>query len=35
VTKSINPVQTITATLTDVKHNIEIDDSSFVKPAAQ
>ena len=34
-TKSSNPVQTVTATLTDVKHNTEIDDSSFSKPAGQ
>jgi outer membrane lipoprotein-sorting protein len=33
VTKSSNPVQTILATVTDVKQNIEIDDSSFTKPA--
>ena len=32
-TKSVNPVQTIAATVTDVKQNVEIDDSSFVKPA--
>ena len=35
VTKSSNPVQTVTATVTDVKHNTEIDDSSFTKPAGQ
>jgi outer membrane lipoprotein-sorting protein len=33
-TKTSNPLQTITATVSDVKHNVEIDDSSFVKPAA-
>jgi outer membrane lipoprotein-sorting protein len=32
-TKSSNPIQTVTATVTDVKHNVEIDDSSFSKPA--
>ena len=35
VTKSSNPVQTITATVLEVKHNTEIDDSSFAKPAGQ
>ena len=30
--KSTNPAQTITAKLADVKHNVEIDDSSFSKP---
>ncbi len=35
LTKSANPVQTITSTVTEVKHNTEIDDSSFTKPAAQ
>jgi outer membrane lipoprotein-sorting protein len=34
-TKTSNPVQTITATVTAVKHNVEIDDSSFVKPAGK
>jgi zinc protease len=34
-TKSTNPVQTITATVTDVKHNTEIDDGLFSKPAGQ
>jgi outer membrane lipoprotein-sorting protein len=34
-TKSSNPVQTVTATVTSVKQNVEIDDSSFVKPAGQ
>ncbi len=33
VTKSSNPIQTVSATVTDVKQNVEIDDSSFVKPA--
>lgn len=33
VTKSSNPVQTIVAKVTDVKHNTDIDDSSFAKPA--
>lgn len=31
-TRTSNPVQTITATVTDVKQNVEIDDSSFAKP---
>ena len=31
--KSVNQVQTTTAVLTDVKHNVDIDDGSFVKPA--
>jgi zinc protease len=35
MTKSTNPVQTITATVTDVTHNVEIDDTSFTKPAGQ
>ena len=34
-TKTSNSVQTIIAVLTDVKHNTEIDDSSFTKPAGQ
>ena len=34
-TKTSNPVQTITATVTDVKQNVEIDDTSFVKPAGK
>ena len=34
-TKTSNPVQTVIAILTDVKHNTEIDDSSFTKPAGQ
>jgi len=33
LTKSSNPVQTIVATVTDVKHNTAIDDSTFGKPA--
>ena len=33
VTKSSNPVQTIVATVTEVKHNTDINDSSFAKPA--
>lgn len=32
VVKSLNAVQTATATLTGVRHNVEIDDASFVKP---
>ena len=34
-TKTSNPVQAVTAIVTDVKHNTEIDDSSFTKPAGQ
>ena len=34
-TTTSNPIQTVTATVTDVKQNVEIDDSSFVKPAGQ
>jgi outer membrane lipoprotein-sorting protein len=30
--KSLNAVQAATATLTSVRHNVEIDDASFVKP---
>jgi len=30
--KLISSMQTVTATLTDVKHNVEVDDTSFVKP---
>ena len=33
LTKSSNPVQTIVATLTEVKHNTDVDDSLFSKPA--
>jgi outer membrane lipoprotein-sorting protein len=32
-TKSSNPVQAVVATVTEVKQNTEIDDSSFAKPA--
>ena len=32
VTKSSNPAQTVTATMSSVKHNAEIDDASFSKP---
>jgi outer membrane lipoprotein-sorting protein len=31
--KSTNPAQTINVTLTELKHNAEIDDASFSKPA--
>jgi outer membrane lipoprotein-sorting protein len=31
-TKSSNPAQTVTATMTSVKHNADIDDASFSKP---
>jgi outer membrane lipoprotein-sorting protein len=34
-TKTSNPVQTISATVTEVRQNVEIDDSLFVKPGAQ
>ena len=30
--KSINSLQTVTGVLTDVKHNVEIDEASFSKP---
>jgi outer membrane lipoprotein-sorting protein len=33
--RSSTSVQVVTATLSDVKHNVEIDDSSFVRPAGQ
>jgi outer membrane lipoprotein-sorting protein len=33
--KSANQVQKLTATLTDVKHNTPIDDSSFARPPGQ
>lgn len=33
LTKSSNPVQTVVATVTDVKQNVDINDSSFAKPA--
>jgi outer membrane lipoprotein-sorting protein len=32
VTKSSNPAQTVTATMSSVKHNADIDDASFSKP---
>jgi len=32
VTKSTNPAQTVTATMMSVKHNTDLDDSSFSKP---
>jgi hypothetical protein len=35
VTKSTNPVQTMTSTVSDVKHNVAIEDSSFAKAVAQ
>jgi outer membrane lipoprotein-sorting protein len=35
VTTSTNSLQTIKATITEVKHNIEIDDASFVRPPGQ
>ena len=35
VSKSTNPIQTVTATITGVKQNVEIDDGAFVKPAGQ
>jgi hypothetical protein len=34
-TRSTNAVQAIVVTMTDVKHNLELDDSSFSKPAGQ
>ncbi len=34
-TRSSNPLQTTTATLNDVKHNTQIDDSLFARPARQ
>jgi hypothetical protein len=30
--KSSNPMQTVTATLTNVTHNVDVDDASFAKP---
>lgn len=33
VTKSINPAQTVTATMTEITHNVEIEDGMFAKPA--
>jgi outer membrane lipoprotein-sorting protein len=32
ITKSSNPAQTVTATISSVKHNVDIDDASFTKP---
>jgi hypothetical protein len=32
VTKSTNSVQAVTATMTSVRHNVEIDDTTFAKP---
>jgi outer membrane lipoprotein-sorting protein len=32
VTKSSNPAQTVTATISSVKHNVDIEDASFSKP---
>ena len=34
-TKSSNPAQTINVTMTTIKHNADIDDTSFSKPAGQ
>jgi hypothetical protein len=34
-TRSTNAVQTIVATMSEVKHNTEIDDASFSRPAGQ
>lgn len=34
-TKTTNPAQTVVSTVKEVKHNVPIDDSSFVKPAGQ
>jgi zinc protease len=31
-TRTVTPLQSVTATIKEVKHNIEIDDSSFSKP---
>ena len=33
VTQSSNPVQTVVATVSDVKQNVDIDDNTFAKPA--
>ena len=33
--RSTNRIQTVTATMADVKHNVEIPDSSFARPAGQ
>jgi outer membrane lipoprotein-sorting protein len=35
VTKSSNPAQTVTAKMTTITHNTEIDDASFAKPPGQ
>jgi outer membrane lipoprotein-sorting protein len=35
VTRTVNQVQTVVTMLTSVKHNVEIDDSMFTKPATQ
>ena len=32
VTRSVNSVQTVVATMTSVKHNVDIDDASFTRP---
>jgi outer membrane lipoprotein-sorting protein len=32
ITKSSNPAQAVTATISSVKHNVDIDDASFTKP---
>src|SRR5262245_36586468 len=34
-TKAANPAQTVTATMTSITHNAEIDDATFSKPAGQ
>ncbi|HEY1306830.1 MAG TPA: hypothetical protein VGF24_24925 [Vicinamibacterales bacterium] len=34
-TKSSNPAQTVTATMTSITHNAEIDDATFSKPAGE
>lgn len=34
-TRSTNAVQAIVVTMTDVKHNLELDESFFSKPAGQ
>jgi len=30
--KSINSLQTVSAVVTDVKHNVDIDETSFARP---
>jgi hypothetical protein len=35
VTRTSNPVQTVVATLSSVKHNVEIDDTMFTRPSSQ